>query len=287
MAVEPGPFGWSTFVETGPKPDPKSLNLKDLDPFYAGDLELINEDLALREAEIKRNAARAQQLYQLNVQQASASAGGGGDYGLAAAERSAAMLKEKADRDDKNFRENMRERLASRGALDSGQFGWENNEATWNLDFLKRQIESDLQGRREAIASARASAQAALASRLQEMALRNQWAQEDVAFDLQSLNTAAARQRGQAALAAWARLQESGALMPPGETYYWDPAAGVYRSKSGKVLGGAAEGPPVQGPPPPSELSTPPVDVSPLSPAFFEEDNRAAREAAASGRNYF
>ena len=234
MAVgDPGPAGFSIFIPSGPALDPKTVDLKTIDPFYEGDLGFINDDERLALQRNATNKDRARRIYEMNVSQVGASGGGGGDYGIAAAERAAALEREKAARDDANFRENMRERLASRGALDSGQFGWENKEADWQLGMMNRQIESDLQGRRDAASAARADAQAGLASRLAEMKMKYEFDQMDFDDNAFDISQGAGRARGSAYKDAYKRAVENGAFLPPGETAILQ-ADGTYMTRSGK-----------------------------------------------------
>ena len=238
MAYEPGPQGWSVQIPDGPGVDPKTVDLRTLDPFYAGDIERIDTDAAEAARRAQRDYDRGQKLYAINVAHLNASAGGGGEYGFAAAERAAALQREKAAHDDVNWRENMRERLASRGALQSGQFGWENKEQDWQLAMMNKQIESDLQSRRDAAASAKADAQARLQSQLAEMQLRNSWAGEDLQDDLYDIKTGAGRSRGSAAVDAWQRLVASGAMLPKTIPAVWNPEKGVYETKDGRYFDG-------------------------------------------------
>lgn len=262
----------SIFIPSGPPVDPKTVDLKAVDPFYAGDIENIEEEGRIAREAVERERRRAQQLYEINRSQISASSSGGGDYGLAAAARAAELEREKAAHDDVNFRENMRERLASRGALDSGQFGWENKEQDWQLAMMNKQIEADLEARQSAAAAARADAQARIASQLSELSTRHQWNMEDFEIELgpDGISRRVAKGKGQAALDSHKRLTESGYFLPKGETAILQ-ADGTYMTRDGRRFN--ANGDPIlPGPAPsvsePSQAAGPSVSTYEPAPVY-------------------
>lgn len=149
--------------------------------------------------------------------------GGGGDYGLAAAEASAKLQREKAEHDLANQQEYAREALGSRGLASSGQNEVDQGELRYQYDMLMKQIDVDLQGRRSAAASA-ASAAASAASaasqqralQLQEATLKHQWA-------IQDLTSAQADASGQLLISIMDKAT-------------WDPVNNVYVLPGGTII---------------------------------------------------
>jgi hypothetical protein len=219
------PAGYSITIPTGaPPPDP--LN----DPFYKQNTAWLEEDAAKKQKRLLEDKTLAEQLYAINVAQASASRGGGGDYGLGAAEAQAALQREQATHDDKLREEQIREIMASRGMHDSGQLPFEQQERQFDLTMLNKGIDADLAARAAAASSARSSAQAGLAEQLQEMALRHGANMTGFNRDLEDLPGAVARERGGYLFEAYNRLNNGqGAGIPA----FWDEASGLYQAANG------------------------------------------------------
>jgi hypothetical protein len=232
-----GPAGASIAIPTG---DPLSFEAQQQkilsNPFYLQQTQWLNDDVALKKQRAAEDAALAKQFYDLNVQQASAGASSGGDYGLAAATAQAALAKENAARDNANRAEYLREALASRGMASSGQNVWEQNQRDFEYQQGLKGIDIDLKARADAAAQARAEAQSRLSMQLQEMQLRYQADVRDQGRYLSDLDSGAARERGNILMSEWDRLWKTGAFDSPSLMAQWDPTSGLYRTSDGRYF---------------------------------------------------
>lgn len=227
-----GPAGNSIFIPTGAAPN--YTQFMEDDPFYKQDITWINDALALNQSRLAEDRAFNERAYALNVAQLNNSANSGGDYGLAAAQAAAALAKEKAAHDNVNRAEYLREWLAGRGMVSSGQNAWEQNERQYQFDMYNRGIDQDLAARESSIAQQRAEAQSRLALQLQELQLNKERSDLGYTRDLQDMASGAARSRGQAAFDLYSRLKADGRLNAPGVMAMWDPESGLYVTADGK-----------------------------------------------------
>jgi hypothetical protein len=234
-SMQYGPGGASIAIPTGAPLTFEQQQAKILEnPFYKQQTQWLNDDVALKKQRAAEDAALAKQFYDLNVQQASAGASSGGDYGLAAATAQAALAKENAARDNANRAEYLREALASRGMASSGQNVWEQNQRDFEYQQGLKGIDIDLKARADAAAQARAEAQSRLSMQLQEMQLRYQADVRDQGRYLSDLDSGAARERGNILMSEWDRLWKTGAFDTPSMMAAFDPASGLYRSSDGR-----------------------------------------------------
>lgn len=230
-----GPAGASIPIPTGPAlSDEEKRNLILNDPWYKQNTAWLEEESATRKARLERDRQLADQLYNLNVQQASLAANSGGDYGLAAAQAQAGLQKEVAAHDDKLREEQVREIMASRGMFDSGQKQFEQQERVYDYNTLLKGIDIDLQARESAAAQARSEAQSRLALQLQEMQTRHTATLQGFDDDLADLPGQVARERGGYLFGAEDRLRASGKFDRPTMMAVWDPQSGMYRSSDGR-----------------------------------------------------
>jgi hypothetical protein len=197
-------------------------------------MEWLTGDAATKKARALEDAKFAEQFYNLNVAQANASANGGGDYGMAAAQANAELQKQVAARQNSQQAEYIREALASRGLSDSGQTPFEQANRQFGYDTELKGIQNDLDARASAAAQARADSQSRLASQLQEMQLRYQQDQLGNSRYLSDIDTDLARNSGGVLMSMWDRLQGTGAFNTPTMMASWDPTSGMYRSSDGR-----------------------------------------------------
>jgi hypothetical protein len=232
-----GPEGASIAIPLGAPLTFEQQQAKILEnPFYKQQIEWLTGDAALKKQRAAEDAALAKQFYDLNVQQANASASGGGDYGMATAQAQAAIAKESAARDNANKAEYLREALASRGMHSSGQNAWEQNQREFDYNQGLKAIDADLAGRAAAAAGARAEAQSRLSSQLQEMQLRYQADVRDQGRYLADLDSGVARERGGILMNEWERLWKTGAFDQGSIMASWDPESGLYRTSDGRYF---------------------------------------------------
>jgi hypothetical protein len=236
-SMQYGPAGASIPIPTGTPLTFEQQQAKILEnPFYKQQMEWLTGDAALKKSRAAEDAALAKQFYDLNVQQASQSAGGGGDYGMATAQAQAALAKETAARENANRAEYLREALASRGMVSSGQNAWEQNQREFDYQQGLKAIDADLAGRASAAASARADAQSRLALQLQEMQLRYQADVRDQGRYFADIDTDVARAKGGILMGEWDRLWKTGAFDVPSVMASWDPSSGLYRTSDGRYF---------------------------------------------------
>jgi hypothetical protein len=236
-SMQYGPGGASIAIPTGsPLTFEQQQKLITDNPFYKQQVEWLTGDAALKRTRAAEDAELAKKFYDLNVQQANASASGGGDYGMATAQAQAALAKETAARDNANKAEYLREALASRGMASSGQNAWEQNQREFDYNQGLKAIDADLAGRASAAASARADAQSRLSMQLQEMQLRYQGDVRDQGRYLADLDSGVAREKGNIVMNEWERLWKTGAFDTPSLMAQWDPASGLYRTSDGRYF---------------------------------------------------
>jgi hypothetical protein len=236
-SMQYGLGGASIAIPTGPALTFEQQQAKILEnPFYKQQVEWLTGDAALKRTRATEDAALAKQFYDLNVAQANQSASGGGDYGMAAAQAQAAIAKETAARDNANKAEYLREALASRGMVSSGQNAWEQNQREFDYGQGLKAIDADLAGRASAAATARADAQSRLSMQLQEMQLRYQTEVRDNNRYLADLDSGVAREKGGILMSEWDRLWKTGAFETPSLMAQWDPASGLYRTADGRYF---------------------------------------------------
>jgi hypothetical protein len=232
-----GPEGASIAIPTGtPLSFEQQQKLITDNPFYRQQVEWLTGDAALKKSRATEDAALAKQFYDLNVAQANQSASGGGDYGMAAAQAQAAIAKETAARDNANKAEYLREALASRGMVSSGQNAWEQNQREFDYGQGLKAIDADLAGRASAASQARADAQSRLSMQLQEYQLKYQADQREASRYLSDIDTGVARDKGGILMREWDRLWKTGAFETPSLMAQWDPASGLYRTADGRYF---------------------------------------------------
>jgi hypothetical protein len=232
-----GPGGASIAIPTGPALTFEEQQAKILqNPFYLQQTQWLEGDAALKKSRAAEDAALAKQFYDLNVQQANAGASSGGDYGLASATAQAALAKENAARDNANRAEYLREALASRGMVSSGQNAWEQNQRDFEYQQGLKGIDLDLKARADAASQARAESQSRLSMQLQEMQLRYQADVRDQGRYLADIDSDVARSRGGILMNEWERLWKTGAFETPSMMAQWDPASGLYRTSDGRYF---------------------------------------------------
>jgi hypothetical protein len=232
-----GPAGASIPILTGAPLTFEQQQAKILDnPFYRQQVEWLTGDAALKKSRAAEDAALAKQFYDLNVQQANQGASGGGDYGMGAAQAQAALAKETAARENAHRAEYLREALASRGMVSSGQNAWEQNQREFEYQQGLKGIQADLDARASAAASSRADAQSRLALQLQEMQLRYQADVRDQGRYLADIDSDVARGKGQILMGEWDRLWKTGAFDVPSMMASWDPSSGLYRTSDGRYF---------------------------------------------------
>jgi hypothetical protein len=232
-----GPGGASIAIPTGTPLTFEQQQAKILEnPFYKQQVEWLTGDAALKKSRAAEDAALAKQFYDLNVQQANAGASGGGDYGMGAAQANAALQRESLARDNANKAEYLREALASRGMVSSGQNAWEQNQREFDYGQNLKGIQNDLDARASAAAQSRADSQSRLSMQLQEMQLRYQADVRDQGRYLADIDSDVARSRGGILMNEWERLWKTGAFETPSMMAQWDPGSGLYRTSDGRYF---------------------------------------------------
>lgn len=226
----------SITVFAEPPIDYRNLALND--PFYKQNLEWLHDDTALAQQRLNEDRGFAERLYQLDRAQAQASASAARAAANAGAAEEAALdalRKEQAAHDYELSKETLREVMASRGMIDSGQYPFEKAEAQYDYTSFLKELDLQAAARAAQRAASAASAQAGLSSRMQEMELRHQISMMGFDRDLADLTRGASRSEGDLLMDTMRRLADTAptraainAVYDPSRDAYYDQASNTW-----------------------------------------------------------